>query len=99
MNSLLPTINQAALLQPVGGPRHNTAVKKNPLLIFLLRKISSIVRKKIHHGIGIVRRIVDSLIVKNKLMMFLCNTFLLFFSTTFSYFLKNKIKYYLIFAP
>jgi hypothetical protein len=36
-------------------------------------------KKKIHHGIGRVRRIVDSLIVKNKLMMmFLCNTFLLF---------------------
>jgi hypothetical protein len=58
MNSLLPSIKQAALLQPVGGPRHNTAVKKNLLSIFILRKISSIARKKIHHGIGIVRRIV-----------------------------------------
>jgi hypothetical protein len=46
MNSLLPSIKQAALLQPVGGPRHNTAVKENLLLIFILRKIGSIVRKK-----------------------------------------------------
>jgi hypothetical protein len=46
MNSLLPSNKQAALLQPVGGPRHNTAVKENLLLIFILRKIGSIVRKK-----------------------------------------------------
>jgi hypothetical protein len=79
MNSLLPSIKQAALLQPDGGPRHNTAVKKKSTFNIYIMKDKFHCKKKIHHGIGRVRRIVDSLIVKNKLMMmFLCNTFLLF---------------------